>query len=88
MLKAGIKYCGGCNPRYDRVALAEYIKKSLHGKVEFVSLDNEVIDLILAVEGCRTCCADLSSFEGTPIHFIAQIEDAGKFLQKFLQSAI
>ena len=24
MLKVGIKYCGGCNPGYDRVALADF----------------------------------------------------------------
>ena len=72
---------------YDRVALAGYIKKSLYGRVEFVPLDSEVVDMVLAVEGCKTCCADLSAFEGTPIHFIAQIEDAGRFLQDFLQSA-
>ena len=84
MLKAAIKYCGGCNPGYDRVALADFIKNSLHGRVEFVALDSEVVDLILAVEGCKTCCADLSTFEGKQIYFIAQIEDAGKFLQKLL----
>ena len=84
MLKVGIKYCGGCNPGYDRVALADYIKTSLHGRVEFVSLDSEIVDLILAVEGCKTCCADLTAFEGKRIHFISQLEDAGKFLQAFL----
>ena len=84
MLKVAIKYCGGCNPGYDRVALADFIKNSLHGRVEFVALDSEVVDLILAVEGCKTCCADLSAFEGKQIYFIAQIEDAGKFLQKLL----
>jgi hypothetical protein len=84
MLKVGIKYCGGCNPGYDRVALADYIKKSLHGKAEFVSPDSEGIDLVLAVEGCKTCCADLGPFKGKPIHFVSQIEDAGRFLQKIL----
>ena len=84
MLKVAIKYCGGCNPNYDRVALVDYIQISLHGRVEFVPLDSEVIDLVLAVEGCKTCCADLSAFKGRPIHFVTQLEDAGKFLQKFL----
>ena len=84
MLKVAIKYCGGCNPGYDRVALADFIKNSLHGRVDFVALDSEIVDLILAVEGCKTCCADLSAFEGKQIFFIAQIEDAGKFLQKLL----
>jgi len=81
MLKVAIKYCGGCNPGYDRVALADYIKNSLHGRVEFVSLDSEAIDLVLAVEGCKTCCADLSPFEDKQIQLISQLEDAGKFLQ-------
>jgi len=85
MLKVGIKYCGGCNPGYDRVALADYIVKSLHGKAEFVPLDHEHLDLVLAVEGCRTCCADLSSFQGKQVYLIAQIEDAEKFLQKHLK---
>ncbi len=84
MLKAAIKYCGGCNPGYDRVALAGYVKNSLHGRVEFVPLDSEVVDMILAIEGCKTCCADLSPFEGKPVHFISQIEDAGKCLQKII----
>jgi hypothetical protein len=83
MLKVGIKYCGGCNPGYDRVALAAYIEKSLQGRAEFVPLDDEDLDLVLAVAGCKTCCADLSSFEDKQVFFIAQIEDAGKFLQEF-----
>ena len=84
MLKVAIKYCGGCNPGYDRVALADYIKNSLHGRAEFVPLDSQEIDLVLAVEGCKTCCADLSSLTGKQVRFIASIEDAGSFLQTFL----
>jgi len=80
MLKVGIKYCGGCNPAYDRVALADYIKDSLHGRVEFLSLDSEVIDLVLAVEGCKTACADLSAFKGTKTRIITKIKDAEEFL--------
>ncbi len=77
MLKVAIKYCGGCNPGYDRVALANYVQKSLLGRVEFVALDSEVVDIVLAVKGCKTCCADLSSFESKQIHFISQLEDEG-----------
>ena len=87
MLKVAIKYCGGCNPGYDRVALADYVQKSLLGRVEFVALDSEVVNIVLAVEGCKTCCADLSSFESKQIHFISQLEDAGKFLQELLNQS-
>ena len=84
MLKVGIKYCGGCNPYYDRVALVKRIESRLQGKVEFVSPENDDVDLVLAVEGCQTACADLSSFEGKQIHFIAQIEDIAGILNKLM----
>ena len=79
-MKVAIKYCGGCNPDYDRVALVEGIKERLNAKVEFVSAEDENIDLVLAVEGCKTACADLSAFKGTNIRFITKIEDAEELL--------
>ena len=79
-MKVAIKYCGGCNPDYDRVALVKYIEKSLHGKVEFVSAEDENINLVLAVEGCKTACADLNAFKGIKIRFITKIEDAEELL--------
>ena len=79
-LKVAIKYCGGCNPDYDRVALVKHIEERLNGKVEFVSAEDENIDLVLAVEGCKTACADLSAFKGTNIRFITKIEDAAELL--------
>ena len=81
MLKVGIKYCGGCNPYYDRVALVKQIESRLQGKVEFVSTENGYVDVILAVEGCKTACADLSSLQGKTIHVISRKEDVDKFLQ-------
>ena len=82
MLKVGIKYCGGCNPYYDRVALVKRIESRLQGKVEFVSPDKDSVDLVLAVEGCKTACADLGSFDGKEIRVITQSEDADKFIQE------
>jgi hypothetical protein len=79
-LKVAIKYCGGCNPDYDRIALVGRIEERLNGKVEFVSLEDEDIDLVLAVEGCKTACADLSAFKCIKIRFITRIEDAEDFL--------
>ena len=84
MLKVGIKYCGGCNPYYDRVALVKRIERRLQGKVEFVSAANDGVDLVLAVEGCNTACADLSSFEDNKIRVITQSEDANDFIKEIL----
>ena len=58
MLKVGIKYCGGCNPYYDRVALVKEIEARLNGQVQFVSHQAADSDLILAIEGCRTATMD------------------------------
>ena len=78
----GLKYCGGCNPRYDRVALVKHIEKSLQGKVEFVSPESQDVGLILAVQGCSTACADLSAFQGLEIRTITNIEGAEKFIKE------
>lgn len=83
-MKVAIKYCGGCNPFYDRVALVRRIKTRLAGRVEFVAAGHEQIDLVLAVEGCKTACADLSHFDGKKIRVITYPEDAEEFFQEIL----
>ena len=80
-VKIGVKYCGGCNPGYDRVALVKQMEESLRGQVEFVSPESEEVALVLAVEGCTTACADLSAFQGLEIRKITSIEDAEKFMK-------
>ena len=84
MIKVGVKFCGGCNPYYDRVALVKRIESRLRGKVAFVSTANDDVDLVLAVEGCNTACADLSSFAGKDRRVITQSEDADEFIQEIL----
>jgi hypothetical protein len=84
MLRIGIKYCGGCNPYYDRVALVKRIKRRLQDQAEFVSAANDGVDVVLAVEGCSTACADLSAFDGIKIRIITHSGDADLFIQEIL----
>ena len=81
-MRVGLKYCGGCNPEYDRVALVRHIEESLQGRVEFVTPESEGVGLILAVEGCSTACADLSAFQGMEIRVITNIEAGDRFIQE------
>ena len=81
-LRIGLKHCDGCNPGYDRVALAKQIEKSLQGKVKFVSPESQDVALILAVEGCSTACADLSTFQGLEVQIITNIEGAETFIEE------
>ncbi|MBW2200865.1 MAG: hypothetical protein JRF71_08510 [Deltaproteobacteria bacterium] len=80
-LKIGIKYCGGCNPEYDRVALVKYIEKRLQNKADFLSPESEDLDLILAIQGCGTTCADLTHFQGRLVYIIKSRKDADTFLK-------
>lgn len=87
MLKVGIKYCGGCNPYYDRVALFKSIEDRLDGYVRFVATDKADNDLILVLEGCKTACADTGSIDVTKIRIITHPDDAEEFIQEILKCA-
>jgi hypothetical protein len=56
-----IRYCGGCNPAYDRVkfvnSLVEKLKTSIPGGITINSGD-EPTDHGILVCGCLNCCAD------------------------------
>jgi len=84
--RIGIKYCGGCNPHFDRVALVRQIEERLEDSVVWVSPVDGEADLILAVQGCPTACADLSSLEGLKIWIITNRE-TGKRSIRALEGA-
>ncbi len=79
-LKIGLKYCGGCKPDYDRVALVEQIRTRLGGKAQLVRPDTDGISLILAVHGCPTACADLTPFEGLQVFSVTRPEEGERFV--------
>lgn len=54
---AAIKFCGGCNPEVDRVAIARILGEKLQGKVFFTSAEEE-IELLILIHGCAAACAD------------------------------
>jgi len=77
-----IKYCGGCNPNYDRVALVEEMKARLGETVKWSCPDDDPCDLVIAVQGCETACADLTAFEGCEIHPIMCPDDLDPFVER------
>lgn len=85
MKKVGLKYCGGCNPRYDRVALVRYIERRCGDKLEFVDPRTDGIHFILAVHGCEVSCANLKPFAGIPIRHVSGIGSAEEFIEEILQ---
>lgn len=56
-MKIGIKYCGGCNPRYNR---GEEVNKIIekYPEIDFEpAKEGAYYDCILIVSGCRSACA-------------------------------
>lgn len=55
-MKVGVKYCGGCNPRYDRRgAVMELQERLALGEMDNVK-GNGVYHTVLLVCGCPVCC--------------------------------
>ena len=56
-MKIGIKYCGGCNSRYDRTKEVEKLKKQFPQHEFTYQVDTAICDICLLVCGCMTACA-------------------------------
>ncbi len=61
-MKVGIKYCGGCNPRYDRAVYAKALCEA-HPTWDCEHAQEETpYDLLLVVGGCSSCCAGYEQY--------------------------
>ena len=62
-MKVGIKYCGGCNPRYDRAAYVKVLC-ARHPDWDWEYAQEGVLyDLLLVVGGCTSCCAGYDQYQ-------------------------
>lgn len=63
MTKIGVRYCGGCNPRYDRRNVFETVK----GRFPAMYLENAkegvLYDALLVICGCTSCCTSYQQFD-------------------------
>ena len=59
----GIKYCGGCNPRFERRKTLESIKEHFQGRVIFENVqEDKEYDFVIVISGCTNCCASYSQY--------------------------
>lgn len=65
-MKRAVKYCGGCNPRYDRVALVRRLEKDIG--TPFVTAEpGTLYDELYVICGCSARCADIERFQADRI---------------------
>ncbi|MEA4922628.1 MAG: hypothetical protein VB031_04585 [Eubacteriaceae bacterium] len=61
-MKCGVRFCGGCNPRYDRGAALKELEKQ-EPDVDFQIAEEGVdYDYLLVIGGCTNCCASHCQF--------------------------
>lgn len=55
--KIGIKYCGGCNPTYERVEIVQRAQSQFNHQFVFVHHDQQDIDGMILMSGCPRACS-------------------------------
>ena len=79
-----VKYCGGCNPRYER----SNIVKSLRERFPDIDIHFDYTDeaeAAVIICGCSAACADVSGYLGSYGRFIIWKESAKEELFGFLE---
>ena len=59
----GVKYCGGCNARYDRSAHLENIKKQNEDCKFLLAKEGEYYETLLLMCGCTSGCASYEQYD-------------------------
>jgi hypothetical protein len=72
--RVGLKYCGGCNPSYDRVAYVRAIQEAAGTGVEWAPIGEGGFATILLVSGCDKQCVEMAEYE-TRGHRVVRIKD-------------
>ncbi|MCB2295001.1 hypothetical protein LGK95_16070 [Clostridium algoriphilum] len=63
-MKIGIKYCGGCNPTYDRTDVVSRLKEHLCEGDSVESIKPGIIyDIIVILNGCNKACGNNNNLE-------------------------
>ena len=63
VIKIGVKFCGGCQSRYERGSLYEKIRDELTDvSFEYANFD-KVYDILLVISGCPIKCADIKGYK-------------------------
>ena len=89
----GIKYCGGCNPRYDRKEMKESLQKSIEDYCSSKNLEVSVsyaeegvaYDFLIVIGGCGNCCASYEQYDAVHVLKIRS-EDEEDSVIRYIES--
>ncbi|MCD6569860.1 MAG: hypothetical protein J7L53_04070 [Deltaproteobacteria bacterium] len=64
----------------------KHIEKACGDLIEFVNPEHRDVVFVLAVQGCKVACADLTQFKGIPIRIITCVEDAERLVNEIIEN--
>ena len=56
--KVAVKFCGGCNPTYDRVHYWHRVRAAVEGRINWVGTDEPDPDALILICGCPVSCPE------------------------------
>ncbi|MCJ7688319.1 MAG: hypothetical protein MUO60_03230 [Clostridiaceae bacterium] len=63
-MRIGIKYCGGCNPRYERTDVVSKLKERIGDGDSIETAKQGIIyDIVVVLCGCTSACVDHHNLE-------------------------
>jgi hypothetical protein len=63
-LNIGIKYCGGCNPKYNRGAFVAGLAVKYKEKINIEPIkENIIYDIVIIMNGCSSVCVNISEMK-------------------------
>jgi hypothetical protein len=70
VMRVGLKYCGGCNPSYDRVEYVREIQEAAGSRIAWLPADEGGFTTVLLVCGCDKQCVEMAEYEETGCRLI------------------
>lgn len=59
----GVRFCGGCNPKYDRKAYLDKIVRENSSHQFEIAQEGETFHTLLVIGGCSSCCAEYEQYK-------------------------
>jgi len=82
--RIGVKYCGGCNPTYDRMQVIRQIKSRFRNRFYFFLPDQKHLNGLLFINGCHHSCAVENGDPTHPSYFSISEENELPLLIRWL----
>ena len=73
-----VKYCGGCNPKFERSTAVDLIKEKMPEEEVFYSDTESPCDYVFVICGCTALCADHKDIPYNNAKYIVQSLDETK----------